>query len=99
LDRIPYQRKGIGMSWKVEVVADSTGKWCGNSLVFPTEEEALGYGNDLKSRWMSVRKYRAVESDEPVTHSFDLGTGKCVYKDTKAKACNSRRKGDVNNAF
>jgi len=28
------------MSWKPEVIADSSGKWCGNALRFATREEA-----------------------------------------------------------
>lgn len=56
------------MSFKVEVQADSTGTWAGNSLRFASQDEADDYGKDLAGRWTSVRKWRAVESDDPVTH-------------------------------
>lgn len=55
------------MSWKVEVIADSTGKWCSNSLRFATEAGARNYGNDLWSRWTAVTHYQIVECTDPVT--------------------------------
>jgi hypothetical protein len=48
-------------SWRVEVIADDSGKWCGNGLVFDTAEEAGAYGLDLASRWTLVRDWRVVE--------------------------------------
>jgi hypothetical protein len=51
-------------SFKVEVIADNSGKWCSNALRFKTEEEAKAYGEDLFSRWTAVREWRAVETDE-----------------------------------
>ena len=54
-------------SWKVEVIADDSGKWCGNGLRFPTKEAADTYGPDLMSRWMLVQEWRSVPSDDPVT--------------------------------
>lgn len=56
------------MSWKPEVIADSSGNWCGNALRFATEQEALDNVNNLASRWMLVREVRAVECDDPVTY-------------------------------
>lgn len=58
------------MSWKAEVIADSTGKWCSNALRFATKGEAEIYGADLAMRWTLVREVRAVESDEPVNHAI-----------------------------
>jgi hypothetical protein len=46
--------------WKVEVVADSTGGWVGNSLTFPTKLEAEDYARGLAFRWTAVREWRVV---------------------------------------
>jgi hypothetical protein len=54
------------MSWKAEVIADSSGKFCGNGLRFATKGEAERYAKDLMYRWTLVREWRVVESDEPV---------------------------------
>jgi hypothetical protein len=45
----------------VEVVADSTGKYCGNALRFDTLAEAKAYGTDLFMRWTAVRSWRVVK--------------------------------------
>lgn len=47
--------------YRVEVIADSTGKWCGNGLEFATKEEAEEYALDLAFRWSSVREWRVVD--------------------------------------
>lgn len=46
--------------YKAEVIADSTGKWCGNQLRFNTEQEAWDYVSDLALRWTAVRSVRVV---------------------------------------
>ena len=56
------------MSYRPEVIADNSGKWCGNSLRFATEEEALSSAHDLAMRWMLVRDWRAAASDDPVNY-------------------------------
>jgi len=61
------------MSWKPEVVADNSGKWIGNGLTFHTRVEADAYVRDLTVRWTSVREYRVVESDDPVSHIWRHG--------------------------
>jgi hypothetical protein len=53
-------------SFKVEVIADSSGQWVANALRFATETEAKTYGADLFSRWMAVKEWRAVPSTDPV---------------------------------
>lgn len=58
------------MSYKPEVITDSTGKWYGNALRFATYEEALASARDLASRWLLVREYRAVESPDPVNYQL-----------------------------
>lgn len=55
------------MSFKAEVIADNSGKWCGNALRFATKEEAEIYVDDLMMRWTAVRDTRVVECDDPVT--------------------------------
>jgi len=57
-------------SYAPEVIADSTGKWCGNGLRFATKEEAEQNVLDLMMRWTSVREMRVVESDDPVNYSY-----------------------------
>jgi hypothetical protein len=58
------------MSWKPEVIADSSGEWCGNALRFATEAEALDNAKDLMNRWFLVRKIRATESTDPVNYRW-----------------------------
>jgi hypothetical protein len=55
------------MSFKVEVIADNSGRWCGNERVFATPEEAAAYARDLASRWVLVREWRVVPTTE-LTH-------------------------------
>ncbi len=51
------------MSWKPEVIADSSGKWAGNALRFATREEAESQVLDLMMglRHMRRRKHRSGE--------------------------------------
>ena len=58
-------------SWKAEVIADASGKWCGNALRFKTKKEALTYADDLYLRWTAVRARRAKRCKDPVTHRWD----------------------------
>lgn len=57
-------------SYAPEVVADSSGKWCGNNLRFATKEEAEQNVFDLAMRWYAVRDTRVVESDDPVNYTY-----------------------------
>ena len=54
------------VSWAAEVIADSSGQFCGNLLRFATKEAAEVYAKDLFSRWTSVKEWRVVESADPV---------------------------------
>lgn len=54
------------MSWKPEVIADNSGKWCDNAQRFETKAEAERAARDLMNRWMLVRECRASESPDPV---------------------------------
>jgi len=67
-------------SYKVEVIADSSGKWCSNALRFATEAEAKVYGDDLFMRWTAVREWRVAPADEPVNEKLthDPETGRWV---------------------
>jgi hypothetical protein len=57
------------MSFKAEVIADSSGQWCSNQLRFATKAEAENYAADLAFRWTSVRQHRVVESTDEVTET------------------------------
>jgi hypothetical protein len=46
--------------FKVQVIADNSGKWAGNGMRYATEEEAKTAARDLASRWMLVREWRVV---------------------------------------
>jgi hypothetical protein len=61
------------MSWAPEVIADSTGKFCGNGLRFATKEEAEGNVRDLMMRWFAVSETRVVESTDPVNYKWVHG--------------------------
>ena len=62
-------------SFAPEVVADSSGKFCGNALRFATREEAEANARDLMGRWMLVTAWRVVESDDPVNYRWDNEVG------------------------
>lgn len=55
------------MSYKVEVIADSTGKWIGNGVRYTSEGEATNAAMDLAGRWYAVRDWRVVKSEDGVT--------------------------------
>jgi hypothetical protein len=52
------------MKYKVEVIADNSGRWCGNARRFNSELEATEYAVDLKWRWTLVREWRVVPAEE-----------------------------------
>jgi len=62
-------------SWKPEVIADSTGAWCGNALRFATKEEAEANVFNLACRWLAVRDTRVVETSDPVNYRWDNDKG------------------------
>jgi hypothetical protein len=69
-------------SWKPEVQADATDQWYANALRFATKEEAEHSARDLASRWSAVRKWRVIESDDPVSHAVSVdGRVKAVKDD------------------
>ena len=58
------------MSFRPEVIADSSGQWCGNTLRFATREEAETNVQDLMMRWFAVRETRVVASDDSVNYRY-----------------------------
>ena len=62
-------------SWAPEVIADASGKWCGNSLRFATKLEAEQNVRDLEMRWFAVRETRVVQSADEPNYVWVPGTG------------------------
>jgi hypothetical protein len=60
------------MSWKIEVIADNSGKWCGNGLRFASKDVAQQYADDLAARWTAVRDARVVETPEEPNQNEDV---------------------------
>ena len=58
------------VSWAPEVIADSSGKWCGNALRFATRDEAERNVRDLMGRWLLVTDTRVVPSTDPVNYRW-----------------------------
>lgn len=70
------------MTYKAEVIADSSGEWTGNGLVFATPEEAEAYVRDLQWRWTAVRETRVVEADQPVNYRWTDGGAEPIEPET-----------------
>jgi len=58
--------------YKVEVIADDSGKFCGNALRFDTVTEAVEYGKDLASRWTLVSRVRVVDTVDTEEEPYEL---------------------------
>jgi hypothetical protein len=58
------------MSFKPEVIADSSGKWIGNAVRFSTRQEAEANVRDLMMRWFAVRETRVVVSDDSANYRY-----------------------------
>lgn len=63
------------MSWKPEVIADSSGQWAPNGCAYATQEEAHKAVRNLEARWTLVTNTRVVESDRPVNARWEDGKG------------------------
>jgi hypothetical protein len=50
--------------FKVEVIADNSGEWSGNGIVFGTADEAEKWAIGLFNRWMAVKKWRVVRKSD-----------------------------------
>lgn len=57
------------MSYKVEVIADETGKWIPNGQRWASKEATDAYAVALQWRWTAVRDFRVVETEDPVTEA------------------------------
>lgn len=69
------------MSFKPQVTTGSDPTFYGNALAFATREEAEANAKDLFYRWMLCTDSRAIESDEPVTHTYVDGVLGYVAKE------------------
>lgn len=65
-------------SYAPEVIADSSGKWCGNALRFATREEAEQNVASLAWSWTSVRDTRVVESDDAPNYRWLNGEPQAI---------------------
>ena len=52
------------MSYKVEVLTIGDTNYCGNGLRFKEKPDAETYAVDLAIRWLAVKDYRVVESQD-----------------------------------
>lgn len=66
-------------SYMVEVIADSSGKWCGNLLRFSTKEDAETYGRDLQARWTAVLEHRVMPSPDQPKHRWSAEEQRAVH--------------------
>ena len=74
------------MSFKPEVIAGTSGKWCGNALRFATREEAEANVRDLMMRWFAVQETRVVESDDPVNYRYVNGRLESIVPEDSTSA-------------
>lgn len=86
-------------SWAPEVIADSSGKWCGNALRFATEAEAKSNVRDLMMRWMSVRDTRVVRSRDPVNYLWVPSQGGLVSVERAQREANNAHGGAAHAAL
>lgn len=70
------------MSFKPQVQVGSDPNFYSNALAFATYAEALANARDLMDRWLLVVDCRAVESTDPVTHTYVDGVLGTVPKET-----------------
>lgn len=61
------------MSYKVHVLADDSGKYATNGLVFESEDDAKCWASDLMMRWTAVRDWKIEPSEEPPNRRFEGG--------------------------
>lgn len=58
------------MSFRPEVLVINDSKWYDNGVRFATRAEAESYASNLAGRWTAVRRHRAVECDDKITHRW-----------------------------
>jgi hypothetical protein len=59
---MPNIRHDTNGEFRVEVIADRSGKWCGNAVSFDTADDAECYALALLDRWTAVERWRVVNS-------------------------------------
>jgi hypothetical protein len=64
---------GDKMSFRPQVIADSSGEWVSNGLCFATQAEAEAYVSDLMWRWTLVRDTRVIVVIDPVSAKWENG--------------------------
>lgn len=65
-------------SFAIEVIADSSGKWCGNGARYLTKKAAEMAAFDLSMKWTMVRDWRVVPSPDAPTWAL-ADDGRMVY--------------------
>jgi len=58
------------ISWRADVIADSSGKWVGDTLRVASQREVSSYLQDLTYRGAAVSYERVVESSDPINHRW-----------------------------
>ena len=58
--------------YKVEVIADASGKWCGNAMKYEDPQDAILSAIELTGRWTAVRAWRVVDSNGKVIEEKHL---------------------------
>lgn len=61
LDLVDVPNIKEGKQWKVQVQVNRDEKWCGNAILYDTEEEAEKAGESLFNRWLATTAYRVVQ--------------------------------------
>lgn len=72
------------MSYAAEVLVSGETKFAGNAVRLATREQAEAYAKDLMWRWLAVREWRVVESEDPVNYAFVPGNGLTPVAEEKA---------------
>lgn len=72
------------MSFKMEVKTSEHGNFTGNAVRLATREQAEAYAKDLMWRWLAVREWRVIESEDPVNYAFVPGNGLTPVAEEKA---------------
>jgi hypothetical protein len=86
LDKTPQE----GNVWRVEVIADLSGKWCSNRKRYATKPEAEDAARNLASRWTAVTDWRVMRDiNEAVTPT-------CSYCHCKASYALIQKKEGMN---
>lgn len=65
--------------YRAEVIADASGKYCGNGLRFDSIGSAEEYARELMSRWTLVRSWRVVDGEGEQVVSRMGGGASCDH--------------------